>query len=552
MKPRTYIYKVLGRNKIYIAIITAITALTSFMVVFYALFLKEIINAASNHDQELFFKNLTYFVCFILFNIALFAINRALGERAYSNIENSFKLRLFSVLLHSKLTDVTKVHSAKWMTRLTSDTSVVANNALDLVPGVVNLAVRFISALSVILVLEPRFVYLVAPSAVAMIIGSYICRKKIKDLHKKVQEADGNLRSTMQDHLNSMEVIYSYATQKQSLAQITLSALGYRNSRIRRNNFTNVCYTGLSIFMNGFYVVSLGICGHGILTGAMSYGTLMAVLHLVNQVRDPLASVTGIIPQYHTMIASAERLMEAENSETLRDLNKVSALNFTAVKNFYDQSFTSLKLQDAWFRYSDNGENVLQNKTLEIKKNSVVAFKGLSGCGKSTALKVLMGIYPLWKGKRLLCTTEGSMEDTEGAYQKLFAYVPQENLLMSGTIREVITFGSAKKMKDEDLLWNALDVACAKEFVQELDKGLDTVLGEKGSGLSEGQMQRLAIARAIVSGHPILMLDECTSALDGDTEKKLIENLKQLKNHTIVLITHRPAALEICTETVEF
>ena len=163
-----------------------------------------------------------------------------------------------------------------------------------------------------------------------------------------------------------------------------------------------------------------------------------------------------------------------------------------------------------------------------------------------------MGIYPLWKGKRLLCTAEGSMEDTEGAYQKLFAYVPQENLLMSGTIRQVVTFGSAKKMKDEDLLWNALDVACAKEFVQELDKGLDTVLGEKGSGLSEGQMQRLAIARAIVSGHPILMLDECTSALDGDTEKKLIENLKQLKNHTIVLITHRPAALEICTETVEF
>ncbi len=198
----------------------------------------------------------------------------------------------------------------------------------------------------------------------------------------------------------------------------------------------------------------------------------------------------------------------------------------------------------------DGLPNVLRDVDLEIRKGEYVAFTGHSGCGKSTVLKLLMGIYPLDSGARTLTDIEGTRPLTP-AWHRLFAYVSQGLQLMSGTIREVVAFADRAAMHDEERLSRALSIACADEFDSALEAGVDTLLGERGTGLSEGQMQRLAIARAVFSDSPILLLDEATSALDGATEQHVLEDLRDMTDKTVVIVTHRPAALSICTRVID-
>ena len=196
-----------------------------------------------------------------------------------------------------------------------------------------------------------------------------------------------------------------------------------------------------------------------------------------------------------------------------------------------------------------DGCPVLQEVSLSIQKGDYVAVTGNSGCGKSTLLKLLMGIYEPKSGK-IEVLSETSKRIPITVLKRLFAYVPQGNFLMGGTIKEVITFGR-EKTESVMTVEKALELACG-EFVRELPEGLDTVLGEKGTGLSEGQMQRIAIARALYTDAPVLLLDEATSALDSESESKLLNNIKQLTDKTVLIVTHRPEALKICNRRVEF
>ena len=165
---------------------------------------------------------------------------------------------------------------------------------------------------------------------------------------------------------------------------------------------------------------------------------------------------------------------------------------------------------------------------------------------------LLMGIYKPDSGMRYVELKDGTRKELTPAWHRLFAYVPQGNKLMSGTVREIVSFADKSGSSDDERINKALKIACADEFISELENGIDTVLGERGTGLSEGQMQRIAIARAIFSGSPILVLDEATSALDDQTEKKLLENLRALTDKTVIIVTHRAAALEICDRKIDF
>lgn len=304
---------------------------------------------------------------------------------------------------------------------------------------------------------------------------------------------------------------------------------------------------GFSGAMNGMYLLGLGYGGFGILNGTVSYGTLTAMLQLISQIQSPFANITGYLPKFYAMTASADRLIEIEN---FADDCPNGAVENTEIHKFYDEDFTGITFENAGFTYQ-KPDNVLiiQNLNFEIKKGEFIALTGHSGCGKSTLLKLLMCLYKLDSGKISLLKNN-EKEILTSHYRRLFAYVPQENGLMSGTIREVISFGDRLKMQNESAVKRALKISCAYEFVQEQDIGIDTVLGERGAGLSEGQMQRIAVARAILSDNPILLLDESTSALDEQTEKKLLENLRRMTDKTVLIVTHRPAALKICNKII--
>jgi ATP-binding cassette subfamily B protein len=307
----------------------------------------------------------------------------------------------------------------------------------------------------------------------------------------------------------------------------------------------------MHLAMRGAYLLGVIICATNISKDAMSYGTMMAVLQLINQVEAPFSNISSYLPQYYAMIASAERLIEIENMEKDFDGEMHSK---DKIKEYYENNFSAVGLHNVYFSYVEQGNgktHVLNKKSIEIQKGEYVAFVGKSGCGKSTAMKLMMSLYSLDKGEKYLLNKDGSKNDLTAEWRGLFSYVPQGNYLVSGTIREVLTFGNAELLENDDAIHSALKIACADEFVKDLPGGLDTLLGEQGSGLSEGQIQRLAIARAIISERPILMLDEATSSLDGITEEQLLMNLRTMTDKTVILITHRPAALSICDRKIK-
>ena len=294
--------------------------------------------------------------------------------------------------------------------------------------------------------------------------------------------------------------------------------------------------------------------------GTVTYGTLTAITQLISQIQSPFANITGYLPRYYAMTASAERLMEVESFESD---NAETHISLSEVCNYYSSKMKSFGLRNAVFTYLPTGDKienltkekmpvVLKNVSVEIKKGEYVAFTGHSGCGKSTVLKLLMSIYKLDSGERYICDLNGNTDVLSPKWHRLFAYVPQGNQLLSGRIRDVIAFADKSRSQNDEEILNSLKIACANEFISELENGIDTLLGERGTGLSEGQMQRIAIARAIFSDSPILLLDEATSALDEKTEKQLLKNLRSMTNKTVAIVTHRPAALDICDKVLEF
>ncbi len=371
---------------------------------------------------------------------------------------------------------------------------------------------------------------------------------------------DGKLRVFLQERLGSMMMIRSFAAEQQTEKEALEKMSEHKKSRMKRTRFSNFCNIGFHAGMQGMYVGGVIYCGYGILTGAISYGTLTAITQLISQIQFPFANITGYLPKYYAMTASAERLMEIEAFENDSD---VQPMDIAETLDYYRNNFKSMGLEKAEYAYYPSGDSVrqlsketmpvvLKNISVEINKGQYVAFTGHSGCGKSTVLKLLMCIYKLDGGRRYITDKSGSTQELSAKFHRLFAYVPQGNQLMSGTIREVVCFADKSGINDDERINNALKIACAYDFVSELDDGVDTLLGERGTGLSEGQMQRIAIARAIYSESPILLLDEATSALDSDTERELLQNLRSMTDKTVVIVTHRPAALNICDRVVDF
>lgn len=531
-----YLKDITGNKKLYFLILMIVQILQGISGVCFALLLKSVIDSAVIHDGRLLVQNILLFMGLIVLQMIFSVLLRYYNELSKATFENNCKARLFEQLLHRDYSSISSIHSAEWMNRLTSDTVVVSSGLTEIVPGLVGMAAKMLGALSMIILMEPRFVFVIGAGGILMVLLTTIFRKKLKAYHKIVQEKDGKVRIFLQEHLHSLMIIKVFTTEKHTYNESLKTMEEHKQARMKKTRFSNVCNVGFSFMMNGAYVLGAIYSVIGIYRGTVSYGTLMALLQLISQIQSPFANITSYIPKYHAMIASSERLLEIEKSSM--DLEENNGI----------KDFESISLEHIDFSYEKSREVILKDFNFHLVKGECIGFTGPSGCGKSTVLKVLLSLYPITSGtKTIIC--DGKSELLTSGYRHLFSYVPQGNQLMSGTIRDVVTFSN---VNSEEKIWEALEIACASDFVRKLPNGLDTKLKEQGSGISEGQMQRLAIARAIYSNRPILLLDEATSALDVKTEKQVLSNLKAMKDMTVIIVTHRLEALSVCSREVQF
>ena len=554
-----WIYKVAGTKKAYILILIFIQMIHGASGVLYALLLRNIVDSAVGKDINGFTVNVILVILLVIAQLAMRAALRYLDELSRSSLENIFKQRLMHNLMTKNFAAVDAVHSGEWLNRLTNDTVVVANGCTDIIPGISGMSVKMISAVIMIIILQPWFTWIILPGGAVMVALTYAFRKIPKKLHKNVQEKDGALRIFLQETLGNMMMIRSFAAEEQTEHEMKDKAGAHKSARMRKNRFSNFCNIGFGTAIHGMYLFGVCWCGWGILTGVITLGTLTAVTQLISQIQSPFANITGYLPRFYAMTASAERLMEIEYFE---EEETEPALPLDEINNLYNDKLLEIGLSDVCFTYYPPSEKVnelskdgmpvvLNGINVSVRNGEYVAFTGHSGCGKSTVIKLLMSIYSPDSGECFIRTNDGIIPLTN-RFHRLFAYVPQGNKLMTGTVREAVAFADKSRMHDDEKIEQALKVACAYEFVSELENGADTLLGERGTGLSEGQMQRIAVARAVFSESPVLILDEATSSLDTATEQRLLQNLRSMTDKTVIIVTHRPAALEICDRVMKF
>lgn len=545
-----WLWNISGRAKLLVLLRTLIRIGQSLIALLYAHGLGRVIDAAAAGNRAFFTREMWLFAIYTVGSILLLLVNRYLLELSKNVLDKQFRIRFFSQLLERDFSEISRVHNGEWMTRIISDGDLVGNGISQIFPEVVSMLVRVLCVVIALQRIIPGVTLVIMVGAAVMGGLSLLFRDRMKRYHKQVQKTDGRLRSFLQERLYSLLVIHAFTQEKATVSEASERYDDLIANRMKRHMFLLFCNAALAGAMVSAQIAGVWVCGLGILKGIVGYGAVSTVLYLINMLEAPLNSVASYVSMYYSTIASAERLMEVEG---FREDMPEASVSREQIRHYYREEFSAFGLRDAHFAYEDDEEKVvLQNFSMEVPKGAYVAFTGASGCGKSTTLKLLLNLYPLADGEVYRKNVDGSQQRLDASWRGLFAYVPQGNQLISGTIRQSLTFNDPQLMAAEDKLWQALQIACAEDFVQELPDGLDTLLGERGSSLSEGQVQRLAVARALLSERPVLLLDEATSALDGPTEEQLLKNLRAMTDRTVLIITHREAALAICDKQIHF
>ena len=528
-----WILRRMGRRLPGIAAMAATYMGHALFSVFFALGTRNVIDSAVSGDKAAFMRAGMTQAGIIAVILLCLTAYRHLRERLAADLERDWKRKILHGLLHGSYMEVSSYHSAELLNRMNNDVAKVNDGVLTVIPSVAGMLTQIVAAVWVLGTLDPGFTGLVFVLGILLILATGAMRHRLKDLNKRVSEHDGRVSAFLQEAMEKLLMVQAMGISGEMERRAKLLMDERYAVQRKRKNVSLLTNTGISILSLGSGFLALCWCAWQMLNGRMSFGSLTAVTQLVSQLQRPFVNISGIFPKYIAMIASAERLMELEAIQGEAPPMEDSP------RELYHR-MTGIHAEHLTFAY--DRDSVLREASFSLKKGSFAVVAGPSGIGKSTLLKLLLGVIVPQDGQLYLASPEGKVPLNRST-RTLFAYVPQGNLLLSGTIRENLTV--VRPQATEEEIRAAVYASTMDEFLPQLPLGLDTRLGESGMGLSEGQAQRLAIARAVLGGAPIMLLDECTSALDAETERKVLLRLKELPERTCIAVTHRPAAIEL-------
>lgn len=511
-------------------ILMLMNATTSLLSVGSAVIAKYVVDSATSGESLL--ANAILFVVMsalvICINVGASLFATVLSEKYAFHIRKS----VFERIIKTKWLEVTKYHSGDLLTRLKSDVTAVADGVTNISVSILTLAVRFIAAFVALMCYDKVLATLALVMGPLAALCAWWVGKKMKFIQKKVQESEAKYSSFMQECISNITIIKTFAAESQSIDKLQELYVERLHWVLKKNRMSIIAGALVSSSFSVGYVMAFLWGAVKLSMGLITYGTVTVFLSLVGQIQGPVFNLAQMIPQIISVSASAERIMELNCHGQEDDVIHIP----NSPKHF------GLKIENLDYGYCES--KVLDNLSLSVKPGEFVAIIGPSGVGKTTLIRLILNLLYPHRGSISFMDGDTVFMEACPSMRELIAYVPQGNTLFSGTIADNLRIGKPDA-PDADL-WNTLDIA-ACDFVRDLPEGINTVIGERGHRLSEGQSQRIAIARALVRKSPILIMDEATSALDEMTELRVIQAIKALHSvPTCIVITHRKSVLQYC------
>ena len=501
---------------------------------------KQIIDAVTGFQTSDILTALIFFVLMQLFQILVRGISGRISAYVSIRVNQQITAQVYDKLLITDWEALSAYHSGDILTRVAGDVTTVSSSVLGWFPELLTRLLQFFGTLGVILYYDATLALLALISAPVTLLMSRYVIKMMRHHNQKMRQLSSEMMVFSEESLQNIQLIKSfdrtdaYSQKHRKLQKRFMDAsMDYNRFSIHKNTIMSLVGTTVALICFCWAIYRLQ-------GGHITYGTMTLFLQLSGSLTAAFTALAGLVPGAITAATAARRIM------TIMELPVEDHSDAPVAAAFVQAHMASslrIEAQGISYHYED-GTPVLSGSDFVADAGQIVAFIGPSGEGKTTLLRLLLGIVRPQEGQLSLLAEDGSRIGVSASTRALFAYVPQGNTFFSGTIRENLQIISQDAT--EEAMWEALRLACAEDFVRALPLGLDTPVREQGGGFSEGQLQRLCIARALLSSAPILLLDEATSALDMETERKVLDHIMHSqKGRTCIITTHRPSVLEI-------
>ncbi len=533
-----------------IALYTILGLSGTFLSLFSGFATRDMVDIITGHQVGALLASFIFMIGVTLANTLISQISSYISTKISTKVDSELKADIFYKILVTDWESLTEYHTGDLMIRWNSDVGTISNGILNFVPNSIIFFSRFIVALVVMLQNDWTFAVITFISMPMSIVISRHMMKKMRDNNIKNMEISSKMNGFNQEAFSNIQTIKAFSLVPEYTKRLAIIQKEYITNRLKYQR----TYIGISILNILFsLVVSYAAYGWGIYrvwSNAITYGTMTLFLSLSSSLSSAVNSMIALFPMIIGISTSAKRLMDIVEMPREDFSNDIDVNNF-AEKN--KKNGICIRIKDVEYYYK-NGNKVFDGASINAVPHEVIALVGPSGEGKTTMLRLILALINKKGGEAELygensfITKDGKEEKSiplNAAARQLFSYVPQGNTMLSGTIAENMRF--VKPDATDEEIWEALDMACAKEFVEKMPNGINSELKERGGGISEGQAQRLSIARAIIRKSPLLLLDEATSALDVATERRVLKNImKDEYPRTLIVTTHRPTVLSAC------
>ncbi len=508
---------------------------------------KYLIDTVTGEDHSSILLIAILYVVFGLIRVVFSAVSSRISTKYSTSVTNEIQYELYQISLDVQWQYIKKFHTGDLINRISGDVGTVSNSILTWIPNFIIKFLQAVCCIAIIFYYDPVMALISIISTPVMVLLSRTLMYKMRVFSKKSREASSRIMSFIQESYSNVQSIKAFGIIDDFNLKFKMIQQDFYSVIMQQNKFSVM--TGLFMSVMGL-IVSYSCYGWGVYrlwTHFITYGTMTMFLQLAGSLSSSFSSLVAMVPSAINTLTAIRRLIDIVE---LPKEEKDESIDMEKMKSEASVSGVGLNIKDGRFVY-DDVEEVFTCLTFDAKPGEVVAIVGPSGSGKTTIFRILLGIAGITDGRS---TVEYTFENEKKEYnisastRGLFAYVPQGNAIFYGTVADNVRIFN-RSAADEEVI-EALKAACAYDFVSKLEDGIDTVLEEGGTNLSEGQKQRICIARALVSKAPVILIDEGTSALDSETEMKLLKNLTDFKhNKTFVVSTHRTGVLEICDRT---